>query len=300
MTGSGPNDTGGEPTRAEPKSLQEAVRRVLPDLTKAESRIAHTLMGDYPMVGLETVAKFAERAHTSGPTIIRFTRRLGFDSYSAFQTALRREIQDRLQSPLSRLEARPSVESASDTRERVARALCRNIESAARDLPPEDFARAVVLLADPARNLFLIGGRFSWMIAAYFHRYLRELRPGGRLIRDSSASWADYLVDVRKGDVLVVFDFRRYQRDILEFAKGAIAQQAVVILVTDIWYSPIASVAQIVIPCPVSIPSTFDSGVTGLAMVEMLIAGVGEALGDKTGERISKLEHLRRSINLGN
>ena len=103
------------------------------------------------------------------------------------------------------------------------------------------------------------------MIASYLHHYLRELRSGVRLVRDSNAAWADYLLDVRKGDVVVVFDFRRYQRDVLEFARGAAAQGAEVILVTDIWYSPIAAIADFVVACPVSIPSAFDSGVTGLA-----------------------------------
>jgi len=300
MTDPGPKDASGKQTPATPKTLQDKVRNLLPELTEAERRVAHTLLSDYPMVGLETVAKFAERAGISGPTILRFTRRLGFESYSAFGAVLRSEINDRLQSPLSRYAVRPSADSLPDTRELVGQALRRNIEVAERDLPAADFARAVALLADPQRNLFCIGGRFSSMIATYFHHYLRELRPGVRMIRDSSATWADYLLDVRPGDVLIVFDFRRYQRDVLELVRGAAEQQAEVILITDIWHSPIAALAQIVIACPVSIPSTFDSGVTGLAMAEILTAGVVEALDEATGDRISKLEHLRKSFNLGN
>ena len=119
------------------------------------------------------------------------------------------------------------------------------------------------------------------------------------MIRDGAAGWADYLVDVRKGDVLVVFDFRRYQPDVIEFARGAAALDAEVILVTDIWHSPIAAFAAFVIPCPVSIPSAFDSGVSGLAVAEILTAGVVEALGDRARDRICGLEDLRRSIKLG-
>jgi len=118
------------------------------------------------------------------------------------------------------------------------------------------------------------------------------------MVRDSSAAWADCLLDVRPNDVKV-FDFRRHQRDVLDFARGASAQKAQIILVTDIWYSSIAPFANIVVPCPVSIPSAFDSGVTGLAMEEIMTAGVGDTLGARSKDRIAKLESLRKPFNLG-
>lgn len=279
---------------ASPTSIQDQVRRELTEFTDAERRVAHALLGEYPMAGLETVARFARRAETSGPTILRFVARLGFESYAAFQDALRAEIQARLQSPLTRYDNLTGDAEASD---RVAQAMQQNIEVAARDLR-KDFGRIIALLADLDRNILCLGGRFSWMVASYLHHYLRELRPGVRLVRDSSAAWADYLLDVREGDVLVVFDFRRYQRDVLELARGAAAQKATIVLVTDIWYSPIAAISNIVVACPVSIPSAFDSGVTGLAMVELMTAGVVEALGARSKARIVTLEALRKPFNL--
>ncbi|MDT8854663.1 hypothetical protein RNZ50_06375 [Paracoccaceae bacterium Fryx2] len=83
-------------------SIQDQVRRELAEFTDAERRVARALLGEYPMAGLETVARLARRAGTSGPTILRFVGRLGFDNHAAFQDALRSEIQARLQSPLAR------------------------------------------------------------------------------------------------------------------------------------------------------------------------------------------------------
>lgn len=279
-------------------SIQDQVRRELAQFTDAERRVAHALLGEYPMAGLETVARFARRAETSGPTILRFISRLGFDSYATFQDALRSEIQVRLQGPLTRYDTLTGHGGAAQSSDRVAQAIRQNIEMAAQDLR-KDFARIIALLADTDRNILCLGGRFSCMVASYLHHYLRELRPGVRLVRDSSAAWADYLLDVREGDILVVFDFRRYQRDVLELARGAAAQKAVIVLVTDIWYSPIAAISDIVVACPVSIPSAFDSGVTGLAIVELITAGVVEALGPQSKARIATLETLRRPFKLG-
>ena len=278
-------------------SIQDQVRRELAEFTDAESRVARALLGEYPMAGMETVARLARRAETSGPTILRFVARLGFDNYAAFQDAIRSEIQARLQSPLVRYDSIATKSAEADTTDRVAQALRRNIEIAAQDLR-KDIGRITALLTDLDRTVLCLGGRFSGMIAAYLYQYLRELRPGVRLVRDGTAAWADYLLDVREGDILVVFDFRRYQRDVLEFARSAAAQKAVIVLVTDIWYSPIAAISDVVVACPVSIPSAFDSGVTGLAMVELMTAGVVEALGPRSKARIATLEALRKPFNL--
>ena len=290
--------TGARTGQRPAQSLQDRVRRDLSTFTEAERRVAHALLGEYPMAGLETVARFARRAETSGPTILRFINRLDFESYADFQDALRTETQARLQGPLSRYDLLGQASGPAPASQGLALAMRQNIEGAVHDLAP-NLPAIVERLADLDRKVLCIGGRFSWMIAGYLHAYLRELRPNVRLVRDGSASWADDLLDVAPADIIVVFDFRRYQRDVLEFAKGAVAQQAEIILVTDIWYSPIAALAQHVISCPVSIPSAFDSGVAGLAVVEIITAAVIDALGPPSKGRIATLEALRKPFNLG-
>lgn len=276
-------------------SLPERIRRGFAGYTDAEQRVAHALLGEYPTAGLDTVAGLARRAGTSGPTILRFVARLGFASYASFQDAIKSEIQVRLQGPLSRYDesARRADGEDGDVYRRVADALRHCIDVIERDFPREDLARIVERLSDTERKVFCLGGRFSSMIAAYLHQYLRELRPGVRTIRGGNAAWADYLVDIGEGDVLVVFDFRRYQRDVLHFAKGAAGQGAEIVLVTDIWYSPISAFADVVVPCPVSIPSAFDSGIGGLAVAELVTAGVVERLGTRSRDRMTRLERLR-------
>jgi len=278
--------------------LSERVRRDLTTYTAAERRVAQSLLSDYPVAGLETVARFAHRAGTSGPTILRFIGRLGLKSYAEFQNRLRCEVQERLQSPLARYPSLRSWGAGGKVQERVGLAQCRNIERAVRSVSPKEYAAITDLVCDQRRKIFCLGGRFTQMLAAYFHHCLRELRPGVRLVREGSASWADYLLDVQRGDVLLVFDFRRYQRDVLEFASGAAAQGAAIVLVTDVWNSPIAALAAHVIACPVEVPTAFDSAAGGLAMAEVIVAGAVERLGAHARRRIETLEALRRPFHL--
>ena len=46
------------------------------------------LLASYPIAGLESVARFAERAHVSPPTVTRFITKLGFRGYPEFQETL--------------------------------------------------------------------------------------------------------------------------------------------------------------------------------------------------------------------
>jgi len=80
--------------------IGERLRRLLPGLPAAERHVARVLLAEYPVAGLETVARLATRAGASGPTVLRLTARLGFTGYPELQRGLRAEIADREHSPL--------------------------------------------------------------------------------------------------------------------------------------------------------------------------------------------------------
>src|SRR5216683_3491324 len=90
----------------------ELVRHRLASLSPAERKLARVLLASYPIAGLESVARFAERARVSPPTVTRFITKLGFKGYPEFQEVLRHEVQARLSSPLTRYRDEPKRDSA--------------------------------------------------------------------------------------------------------------------------------------------------------------------------------------------
>ncbi|MDJ0933585.1 N-formylglutamate amidohydrolase [Breoghania sp.] len=169
------------------RSLREQVRQKLPDFTDAERRVAQTLLADYPVAGLETIARFAKRAGTSGPTILRFVSQLGFQTYADFQNALHEEIHIRLQGPLTHYPSASHPEKT-DLTEQVSETMRANIATVSQALAQEDLREITALLSDVDRTAFFLGGRFSHILATYFHHYMRELHPKVRLVRDTSAT----------------------------------------------------------------------------------------------------------------
>ena len=80
--------------------VSERVRRSLGELSKAERKVARTLLSGPPTIGLQSVSQLAALAEVSGPTVSRFVARLGFDNYAAFQQALREDLSARVLSPV--------------------------------------------------------------------------------------------------------------------------------------------------------------------------------------------------------
>src|SRR5258705_12144917 len=84
------------------KGVGEAVRERLDSVSPAERKLARVLLASYPIAGLESVARFAERAGVSPPTVTRFITKLGFRGYTELQHSMRHEDQALLSSPLTR------------------------------------------------------------------------------------------------------------------------------------------------------------------------------------------------------
>ncbi len=151
----------------------------------------------------------------------------------------------------------------------------------------------MALLADRANSIHLLGGRFTDAIALYTYMHLRVLRPRVLHVSGPPLSWSEYLLDMDRHAVVLVFDIRRYQDDVIAFAEEAAGRGARVVLVTDQWLSPIAGVAEHVLAVRIEVPSAWDSSAALLTLMEALIARVNDRTWPQLQGRIADLERLR-------
>ena len=273
-------------------ALSEVVREALESLSASERKVGRALLASYPIAGLETVAELARRASVSPPTVVRFVTRLGFSGYPDFQRRLMREVHERLGSPLEQY-GRAGLQSEDGDLARAARIFTAGIAGTIDELPHSEFERAVALLTEPRRRIALLGGRFSRMLAQYLGAHLQLLRPDVTIVDDTELARLAAITQLRRGDVLVVFDYRRYDPQVVHTAQLAAERGAEIVLCTDRWLSPAAEVAAAVLPAEVEAPSPFDSLVPALAIVEALIAGITERMGEAGRRRIEAIEAMR-------
>jgi len=245
------------------------------------------------------VARFAERAGVSPPTVTRFITKLGFRGYPEFQEVLRHEVQARLSSPLERYRDEQPAQGAGSLLADSLDVSRRNLQATVEQLSHHDFEEAVGLLADVRRRVLVLGGRVSAQLARYLAGQLHLLRPGVALVDVERSAPAQQLIDLRKGDVFVVFDYRRYQADTIESARIAAAQGSNVVLFTDPWLSPASAFARQVLVTSVETAVPFDSLVAATAVVEAMVAAVLNRLGPRAQARMQSLDRLRARDVIG-
>ena len=278
-------------------SLRDLLLKSGLSLTPSEEKIAQVLLTDYPTAGLGTATGLAKRAGVSDPTVVRLVMKLGFQGYPDFQSKLLAEVEARLHSPLLMLETKLHGGSSEEDDGTTAylRSVISCLEKALVTTPAATYDRAARMVADPKAPVTVLGGRFSRHLAGMLTGYLTQLRPDVRDLGILSPQSFDLLIDMDRRDVLIVFDYRRYQNDVVAFARQAAARGAHIVLFTDPWLSPIAEFAEATITSPLEANSPYDTLAPALAQIEAFVAHLLAGMNDAMRSRIEQIESIRRS-----
>lgn len=275
-------------------TVRETIRHETAKLTASERKIANAVLADYPFSGIQTIQELAERTGVSAPSITRFVSKIGFAGYQEFQRQLIGELREGRRSPLD-LKATEKL-SDSDFLGDYARRSSALLAEMAAAVPQEQFDRILHLLSDPARNIFILGGRISDTVAGLLSRHLRQIRARVHHLPSYSEQWPDRLLGMRRQDVLVLFDFRRYQPDLAWLAEVAASKRhPTIVLITDKWMSPIARHSDHVVALPIENDTAWDTAICAVAFVEALIVKVSQADWPATKSRIEAWDELRLS-----
>lgn len=273
-------------------TVAERIRTQFDSLTRAERQLANAMLERYPVSGLGSITAVAEASDVSTPTVARMARKLGFSGFPDMQATLRAELEATLSNPIAKHDR--WAENAPDTHilNRFADAVMENMRQTLRQISPEDFNAVVGLLAERERAVHVVGGRITRSLADYFFTHMQVIRPGLTLVASNSNTWPHYVLNMNEGDILIAFDIRRYEHDILRLAEMAKSRGVVLILFTDQWGSPAAKHAAYSFQSRIEVPSAWDSSVVTMFIIETIIAAVQTETWDDTKDRMKSLEEL--------
>ncbi|GAB2831304.1 MurR/RpiR family transcriptional regulator [Microbacterium insulae] len=280
-------------------AMAESIRRGMGDCSPAERKVARVLLAAYPSAGFETVARLAERAGVSGPTVLRFVQRLGYRGFPDFQEALRRDLDERSASPLRIYQARGAQDGDGGTlRDRAAAVSVSTLERTFAQVSTHDLDRSVELISQASGTVVIAGGRYSSLLGRALALHLEQIRPRVRMMPDEPSARAALTEDLGRKDVLVVFDYRRYEEHTQRLARFARSRHTPIVLFTDVWLSPISSDAEVVLTSETAAPSPFDALTPVLALVEAVVAGCLERLGDAAIDRMARADRAADDLAL--
>jgi DNA-binding MurR/RpiR family transcriptional regulator len=275
-------------------TVRETIRRETAKLTASERKIANAVLADYPFGALQTIQELADKTGVSAPSITRFVSKIGFAGYQEFQRQLIGELREGSRSPLD-LKATERLGDGDFVAD-YARRAATLLSDMAGAVSQQQFDRIVELLSDPARAIFLLGGRISDSIARLLSQHLRQIRPRIHHLPPAQEDWPDQVLSMRKQDVVFLFDFRRYQPDLARLAERiSLMRHPTIVLITDKWLSPVARHADHVVALPIENDTAWDTAICAVAFIEALIVKVSEADWPATRGRIETWDTLRLS-----
>ncbi|YCI03402.1 MurR/RpiR family transcriptional regulator [Ensifer sp. D2-11] len=267
-------------------------------LTRAERQLAETLLDNYPVSGLGSITTVAENAGVSTPTVARMVQKLGFRGFPDFQARLHQELEATISNPIAKHDRWAASAPGTHTLNRFADAIMGNMRQTLSQIEPAEFDTAAALVADLKRKVYLVGGRITRSIADYLFTHLQVIRTGVTQIAANPSSWPHYVLDMKAGDVLILFDIRRYEQEMETLARFARNRGVEIILFTDQWGSPVAKSSSKVFRARIEVPSAWDSSVMLLFLVEALVEAVQSSNWDETRGRMKTLEGLFDSTRI--
>lgn len=278
--------------KAQNLTVAERIRAKFERLTRAERQLANAILENYPVSGLGSITAIAETSDVSTPTVVRMAKKLGFAGFPQLQAALRVELEATLSSPITKHNL--WAENAPDTHilNRFADAVMENMRQTLRQIEPEVFNAVAQLLSEPDRAIHAVGGRITRSLADYFFTHMQVIRSGVNLVASNANTWPHYVLNMNEGDVLIVFDIRRYEHDILRLVEMAAQKGVVVVLFTDQWGSPAAKYATHSFHSRIEAPSAWDSSVVTMFIIEAIISAVETLTWNDTKVRMKTLEDL--------
>ncbi len=274
------------------ETIADRIQSKFDTLTRAERQLAHSILENYPVSGLGTITTVAQSAQVSTPTVVRMVRKLGYKGFPEFQAELRRELEAKISNPIAKHETWAEKAPVGHILNRFTEAVIDNIRQSLGQIETKTFDDSCALLADTGRLVFIVGGRITRAWADYFFLHMQVIRKGVTHIQSISNAWPHYLLDIREGDVLVIFDVRRYENSTLKLAEMAAERGAKIILFTDQWRSPVSKFAEHCFSSKIVVPSAWDSSVTTTLLLETVIAAVQERTWSETRSRMEALEDM--------
>jgi len=274
------------------QTISDRIQNKLDDLTRAERQLALSILENYPASGLGPLTALAKDAHVSVPTVARMVQKLGYKGYPDFQAELREELRAKAKGPIAKHETWAEAAPSGHILNRFTDAVIDNIRHTLGHIDPASFDQACLLVADPDRHLYIVGGRVTHTLAEYLFLYMQVIRSNLTHVQSTSNTWPHYLLNAREGDVFVIFDVRRYENNTLKLAEMAHARGAKIVLFTDQWRSPVHHLADITFSSRIVVPSAWDSAATTLLLVETLISAVQGLDWNGAKERMEELEEM--------
>ncbi len=272
--------------------LEELSRR-FDELTGSQKRIVEFIVRNPDRVAFMTLDRLADTIGVSPSTVIRLCYRLSYDGFTDMQN----QVQEWLRSQLNASGGEAPRDGAAGTAaaptvlDRAIEQDMRNLQETRRLLRQDHVQQAVDLIVS-ARTVWLTGVRSTYGVAASLALGLNKVQGKAVLLSSADAMLPEEVVDMSREDVLVSISFPRYSSRPLDVARYARERGVKIIGITDSLISPLARLADVVLPCAYKGLEVQNSVTAAQSLVQAIVSMVAAARGEQYQERLKETEEL--------
>lgn len=265
--------------------FEQMIKEKIDDLSAGQKKVGSYILSNIEESSYGTLAKISREAGVSETTVIRFAYTLGYDSFSAMQNALRKEL----------LGSNFREEVQEDEDNFCAQILNREIailERTKRGLDAKQMEEAAnrVFRAD---KVFSAAGRTVYPAALWFAEILNKYRGGVFAVRPEGSEFFDRMLMVDSNSVVVAVSFSRYTKTTIKFVRMAKERGAYIIVITDDHLNVLAGLGDVVF---VTESNKDEAGINTIssatAVLNVLAASVRHIDSKKASQRLKDLEGL--------
>lgn len=283
--------------RMDVDSLTDLIRGRYDRFSASERQVADELLASPHLMSGFTATELAESAAVSKATITRFIAKLGLSGFDEFRRAARAPQTFAVGSPVQLMNQELAT-TQGDLRRLVTETLngdSYNLKQTYAELSLTDLAEAIELLSISHRVMFA-DFRKQFALAYYAATLFRVIRPNVDTLPIPGASAVDGTLDLGGDDLVVMFPFRRPERDQDILSRAVLQTGATLIAVGDVWPNPANQRAHLTFRCRTESVSVFDSFVTPMSMINLLFTATANRLGDQARNRLALLEDRHRTF----
>jgi DNA-binding MurR/RpiR family transcriptional regulator len=255
-------------------------------LTSTERKIAEVLASEPQAVAFGTVAQVAQRAGTSGPSVVRLAVKLGYEGFVGLQADVQAELARQLGPARDRIRQRPPGNFPA----RVQATEQDNVTRTLQDVSPDALERSIARLSDRHHRVWVLAAEMTAPIGLVLAGQLTQLRDGVTLLGGSEVAMGRSLAGLAPDDTLVAIDIRRYERSLVALTRSAGERSAAIVAITDSPLSPLVAGARETFFISAQGVGPFDSVTGGIALVNLLNAGVAARLRQTAPARLDAIE----------
>lgn len=269
------------------------------DTTPSERKLVRYLEKEYPTLAFDNLESLGAKAGVGKSTVSRFIARLGYPNFRTFLQEVRQEMATGLNTPIKRYAARSKKPAPAETLlrnqfEAVGESLGKTLDR----IGMADFSRALDLVCDETRPLYLMASSSSAHLLGYFATLADYMRPGVIRLNSDAPVIARQAAVLDPSAVLMAMAHGRYATVTSKVMQHFHERGHETILITNSYSAPPLVFATVPLVVCSEDGNMFQSRCAAIAVLETLIEGMSEKFGPGIPERYAAINGLLRHLDV--